>query len=372
MLINRKKQFFNKNNFFDKIFKLDWILLFIILLICTIGFGALYSASDGNLSPWALNHFYRSLLGFFVLIIISQLNTNLILNNSYTLYIFCIVCLIYVNIFGSGAVKRWIDLKLFFFQPSELTKIAIILFLAKFFSDFPNKPNSLVHCFISFLIVIIPTYMVVNQPDLGTGFMLFLLGVTLIFLNGLSFKIIFSLLFLIVTAMPFIWQSLYDYQKLRILVFLNPKLDSLGTGYQIMQSKIAIGSGGILGKGFLLGSQSRLDFLPEKHTDFIFTLIAEEMGFFGSIFVLFLFFVLLMLLFKYFLEEDNFTKKFIIFGVSVLLFLYITLNIGMVSGLVPVVGAPLPFISHGGTSLLTAFIGIGLVQNIRINSKLEK
>ncbi len=371
MLINKKKQFYVENNLIDKFFKLDWFLLLIVLLICTIGFGALYSAADGKMYPWAINHFYKSVLGFVVVIIISQLKTNFIFKNSYLLYAFCIICLIYVNFFGSGDVKRWMDLKLFFFQPSELTKISIILFLAKFFHDFPNRSNNLLYYFIPFCIITIPTYMVINQPDLGTGFMLFLLGSILIFLNGLSFKIIFSIFFLILASIPFIWQSLYEYQKLRILVFLNPKLDSLGTGYQIMQSKIAIGSGGVFGKGFLLGSQSRLDFLPEKHTDFIFTLIAEEMGFLGSISVLCLFAILIFLLFRYFLEEKIFIRKFVIFGVSVLLFLYITLNIGMVSGLVPVVGAPLPFISHGGTSLLTAFIGIGLVQNIRVNSKLE-
>ena len=169
--------------------------------------------------------------------------------------------------------------------------------------------------------------------------------------------------------MPFIWNQLYDYQKDRILVFLNPEMDSLGSGYQIIQSKIAIGSGGFFGKGFLLGSQSRLNYLPEKHTDFIFTLISEEFGFLGSIFIILIFCVLIFLTMKISLKVDTLFSKVVVFGIGFLLFLYLSLNIGMVCGLLPVVGAPLPLISYGGTSLLTVLIGIGIILSISVHEK---
>ena len=275
--------------------------------------------------------------------------------------------LIYVDFYGVGDVKRWIDLKFIFLQPSELTKIALILFLSKFFIDFPMKKSGILFFIIPFVLVLLPTLLIMKQPDLGTGFMVLLLGGTIIFLAGLNWKILTFLIIGVLSSIPILWHQLYEYQKHRIIVFLNPQTDTLGSGYQIMQSKIAIGSGGLFGKGYLLGSQSRLEYLPEKHTDFVFTLIAEEMGLIGSLFVILLFILLIWLLIKNFFQEENFSYKLIIFGVSFLFFLYVSLNIGMVSGLIPVVGAPLPFISHGGTSLLTVFIGLGIVQSIRVN-----
>ena len=212
-----------------------------------------------------------------------------------------------------------------------------------------------------------PGFLIINQPDLGTGSMLILLGFAMIFLNGLSLNIILSIILASLISLPVIWQNLLEYQKYRILVFLNPELDTLGKGYQIMQSKIAIGSGGVFGKGFLTGSQSRLDFLPEKHTDFVYTLISEEMGFVGSISVLILYLAINISLMREFLKEENLTNKIVIFGVSFLIFLYVVFNVGMVTGLIPVVGAPLPFISNGGTSLITIFIGLGIVQSIRVS-----
>ena len=365
MLISNK--FYKPDSILKKIFKLDWVLLFVVLIICIIGVGALYSAGDGSLKPWALNHIYKVILGFFIVFILSQFKINFIMNFSVILYIFCILCLIYVTYFGVGDVKRWIDLKYFFFQPSELAKIAIILLLAKFFTDFPNNSKNILYNLIAISLVLIPGFLIINQPDLGTGSMLILLGFAIIFLNGLSWNFILSITLVSLISIPVIWQNLLEYQKYRILVFLNPELDTLGKGYQIMQSKIAIGSGGMFGKGYLTGSQSRLDFLPEKHTDFVYTLISEEMGFIGSMSLLILYFVIIILLMKEYLKEEDFTNKIIIFGVSFLIFLYVIFNVGMVSGLIPVVGAPLPFISNGGTSLITIFIGLGIIQSIRVS-----
>ena len=365
MLISNK--FYKPDSILKKIFKLDWILLFIVLIICIIGVGALYSAGDGSLKPWALNHIYKVIFGFFIVFILSQFKINFIMNFSVILYIFCILCLIYVTYFGVGDVKRWIDLKYFFFQPSELAKIAIILLLAKFFTDFPNNSKNILYNLIAISLVLIPGFLIINQPDLGTGSMLILLGFAIIFLNGLSWNVILSITLVSLISIPVIWQNLLEYQKYRILVFLNPELDTLGKGYQIMQSKIAIGSGGMFGKGYLTGSQSRLDFLPEKHTDFVYTLISEEMGFIGSMSLLILYFVIIFILMREFLKEEDFTNKIIIFGISFLIFLYVIFNVGMVSGLIPVVGAPLPFISNGGTSLITIFIGLGIIQSIRVS-----
>ena len=366
-MFSYKYEFYKQNSILKKLFKMDWVLLFLVSCICIIGVGALYSAGDANLKPWATNHIYKIILGFSIVFILSQFKIKFIMNFAVILYFFCILCLIYVIYFGVGDVKRWIDLKYLFFQPSELAKISVILLLAKFFTEYPNNSNSILYYILSILLVLIPGFLIINQPDLGTGSMLILLGFSIIFLNGLSRNIILSTLLISFISLPIIWQNLLDYQKYRILVFLNPELDVLGKGYQIMQSKIAIGSGGMFGKGFLTGSQSRLDFLPEKHTDFVFTLISEEMGFIGSISVLILYFLINVLLIKEFLKKENFTNKIIIFGVSFLIFLYVIFNIGMVTGLIPVVGAPLPFISNGGTSLITIFIGLGIIQSIRVS-----
>ena len=369
MISNKKTKFNDELTIWKKILMFDWMVLFVVFLLCLIGIGTLYSASDGNLHPWSLNHFYRCCFGFLIIFILGMIKPKYYFKYSYLIYFLCILGLIYVHFFGVGNVKRWIDLKLFFLQPSELTKLALILFLAKYFNDFPSKLSNFIYYIIPFFAVIIPTLIVINQPDLGTGFMIFILGISLIFIIGLPWKAVFFILFASLASIPLLWQQLYEYQKHRIIVFLNPKIDTLGSGYQIMQSKIAIGSGGFFGKGYLLGSQSRLDYLPEKHTDFVFTLISEEMGIIGSFIVLFLFILLLYLLLKGFYKEKNLLNKIVIFGVSFLFFLYVSLNIGMVSGLIPVVGAPLPFISHGGTSLLTVFLAIGIIQSIKINRK---
>ncbi len=366
-MLSYKNRFYRQDGVLKKLFKIDWVLLFLVLIICIIGVGALYSAGDGSLQPWALNHLYKIILGFLIIFILSQFKINFIIKFSVIFYVFCILCLIYVIYFGTGDVKRWIDLKYFYFQPSELTKISVILLLAKFFNDYPNHSKKFIYTLIAIFFVLVPSFLIINQPDLGTGSMLLLLGFSLIFLNGLSWNIILSITFVSLISVPIIWQNLLEYQKYRILVFLNPELDTLGKGWQIIQSKIAIGSGGMFGKGFLTGSQSRLDFLPEKHTDFVYTLISEEMGFVGSLLVLILYLFINIILMREFLKEEVFTNKILIFGVSFLIFLYVVFNIGMVSGLIPVVGAPLPFISNGGTSLITIFIGLGIIQSIRVS-----
>ena len=256
------------------------------------------------------------------------------------------------------------------FQPSEAMKIALILILARYFDHVSRiELDKLKSYILPLFLIFLPGFLVISQPDLGTGLTIILLGLAILFFVGISMKFVILCFILLASSVPFIWNQLYDYQKDRILVFLNPELDSLGSGYQIIQSKIAIGSGGIFGKGYLLGSQSRLNYLPEKHTDFIFTLISEELGFLGSISIILIFCILIISIMKISFRVKSLFSKIVTFGIGFLLFLYLSLNIGMVCGLLPVVGAPLPLISYGGTSLLTVLIGVGIVLSIDINDK---
>ena len=285
-------------------------------------------------------------------------------------FIIGILSLILIKFVGTGNVQRWITLGGINFQPSEAMKLALILILARYFDHISRiELDKLKTYVIPLFLILLPGFLVISQPDLGTGLTIILLGLAILFFVGISMKFVVFCFILLSSSIPFIWNQLYDYQKERILVFLNPEIDSLGSGYQIIQSKIAIGSGGFFGKGYLLGSQSRLNYLPEKHTDFIFTLISEELGFIGSISIISIFCILIISIMKISFKVQSLFSKIVTFGIGFLLFLYLSLNIGMVCGLLPVVGAPLPLISYGGTSLLTVLIGLGIVLSINIHDK---
>jgi len=355
---------------FLKLLKLNWLIIFCVILLGFVGVASLYSAAGGNWEPWAKNHLLRLIFGFFLMVILAFLPPNLFYKFSILSFCVGIVALVLVKFIGSGNVQRWITIAGVNFQPSEFMKLALILILAKYFDHISRiQLDKLLTYLIPLFLILLPGFIVISQPDLGTGLTIILLGLAILFFVGISMKFVIVCFLLAATSVPFIWNQLYDYQKDRILVFLNPEMDSLGSGYQIIQSKIAIGSGGFFGKGFLLGSQSRLNYLPEKHTDFIFTLIAEEFGFLGSIFIILIFCVLIFLTMKISLKVDTLFSKVVVFGIGFLLFLYLSLNIGMVCGLLPVVGAPLPLISYGGTSLLTVLIGIGIILSISVHEK---
>ena len=355
---------------FFKLLKLNWLIIICVILLGFVGVASLYSAAGGNWEPWAKNHFLRLIFGFFLMLILAFLPPKLFYKFSIVSFCLGIVALMLVKFIGSGNVQRWITIAGVNFQPSEFMKLALILILAKYFDHISRiQLDKLLTYLIPLFLILLPGFIVISQPDLGTGLTIILLGLAILFFVGISMKFVIVCFLLITISVPFIWNQLYDYQKDRILVFLNPEMDSLGSGYQIIQSKIAIGSGGFFGKGFLLGSQSRLNYLPEKHTDFIFTLISEEFGFLGSIFIILIFCILIFLTMKIFLRVDTLFSKVVVFGIGFLLFLYLSLNIGMVCGLLPVVGAPLPLISYGGTSLLTVLIGIGIVLSISVHEK---
>ena len=374
--MNYKSNRFSTDNsssiLLTKLLKINWLIVLCVVFLGLIGVAALYSAAGGNWNPWAKSHLIRLIVGVVLMFIIAFIHPKFFYKLTLISFLLGLLSLVFVKFFGVGSVQRWITIGGLNIQPSELMKFALILMLAKYFDQL-SKINfdRLFSYVIPILYIIIPGLIVISQPDLGTGLTLIILGFAILFYVGVSLKFVFIFLLTFISSVPIIWQQLYDYQKNRILVFLNPEMDSLGSGYQIIQSKIAIGSGGIFGKGYLLGSQSRLNYLPEKHTDFIFTLISEELGFFGAMIIILTFCVLIFSIAKISFSVETLFSKVIVFGVSLLIFLYLTLNIGMVCGLLPVVGAPLPLISYGGTALFTILISIGVVLSINVHKNEE-
>ncbi|MDC1111292.1 rod shape-determining protein RodA [Alphaproteobacteria bacterium] len=362
----------SSNILLTKFLKINWLIVLCVVFLGLIGVAALYSAAGGNWNPWAKSHLIRLIIGVVLMFIIAFIHPKFFYKLTLISFLIGLLSLVFVKFFGVGSVQRWITIGGLNIQPSELMKFALILMLAKYFDQL-SKINfdRLFSYVIPIIYIIIPGLIVISQPDLGTGLTLIILGFAILFYVGVSLKFVFIFLLTFISSVPIIWQQLYDYQKNRILVFLNPEMDSLGSGYQIIQSKIAIGSGGVFGKGYLLGSQSRLNYLPEKHTDFIFTLISEELGFFGAIIIILTFCVLIFSIAKISFSVETLFSKVIVFGVSLLIFLYLTLNIGMICGLLPVVGAPLPLISYGGTALFTILISIGVVLSINVHKNEE-
>ncbi len=356
--------------FFSKLLKINWIIIFCLIFLGLVGVASLYSAAGSDWNPWARNHLIRLIFGFCLMFVIAFIPSQFFIKYSVLSFVLGVFALILVKIIGSGSVQRWLSFGSINFQPSEIMKLALILILAKYFDHISKiQLNKLIPYIIPILIIMIPGFLVISQPDLGTGLTIILLGLSILFFIGISMKFVIFSILISISSVPFIWQQLYEYQKNRILVFLNPEMDSLGSGYQIIQSKIAIGSGGLFGKGYLLGTQSRLNYLPEKHTDFIFTLISEELGFLGSISIILVFCLLIASIMKISFKVESLFSKVVAFGIGFLIFLYLSLNIGMVCGLLPVVGAPLPLVSYGGTSLLTVLIGVGIVLSINIHDK---
>ena len=367
---------YNKLNselsFFQKVKKLDFILIFCIILLSAISLLVMYSTDGGEILYHTKSHFIKLLTFFSLMMVISFFNIKLWHITSYFIYFIIILLLIWVSIYGikvSGS-QRWINLYFIVLQPSELMKIGIILCLAKYYHRLKiENVNSFTTIIISLSIIIVPIILVLSQPDLGTSILIALSGLIVLWLGGVKMKYFFISLIGFLISLPFIISFLKPYQKMRILTFLDPDRDPLGAGYQIIQSKIAIGSGGITGKGFLKGTQSYLEFLPEKHTDFIFTLFSEEFGFVGSICLLLIYSIIIIRIIRIgAISRSNFAKLFC-FGFAFAIFVYIVVNLSMVLGLLPIVGSPLPILSFGGSSLLATMIGFGIVLSAKINHK---
>ena len=367
---------YNKLNselsFFQKVKKLDFILIFCIILLSTISLLVMYSTDGGEILYHTKSHFIKLLTFFSLMMVISFFNIKLWHITSYFIYFIIILLLIWVSVYGikvSGS-QRWINLYFIVLQPSELMKIGIILCLAKYYHRLKiENVNSFTTIIVSLSIIIVPIILVLSQPDLGTSILIALSGLIVLWLGGVKMKYFFISLISFLISLPFIISFLKPYQKMRILTFLDPDRDPLGAGYQIIQSKIAIGSGGITGKGFLKGTQSYLEFLPEKHTDFIFTLFSEEFGFVGSICLLLIYSIIIIRIIRIgVISRSNFAKLFC-FGFAFAIFIYIVVNLSMVLGLLPIVGSPLPILSFGGSSLLATMIGFGIVLSAKINHK---
>ncbi len=356
---------------FQKIKDLDYILLISILLLSSISMFVMYSTDGGEILYHTKSHFIKLIIFFFMMIFVALLNIKIWHISAYVFYLSIIVLLIWVSFFGisvSGS-QRWLDLYFIALQPSELMKIAIILCLAKYFHRLKTEHvNNFVTIFVSIIIIVVPMILVLSQPDLGTSILIALSGLVVLWLGGVKIKYFFYSFIGFVISLPFIISFLKPYQKLRILTFLDPDRDPLGAGYQIIQSKIAIGSGGFYGKGFLKGTQSYLDFLPEKHTDFIFTLFSEEFGFVGSIFLLLIYLIIIIRIVRIgAISRSSFAKLFC-FGFAFAIFIYISVNLFMVLGLLPIVGSPLPIMSYGGSSMLATMIGFGIVMSAKIHN----
>ena len=351
---------------FKSLIDINWIYFFLLLIIFWVGEINLYSAANGNFEPWAYNQFKRFLLFLPIFFFILMLQPRFIFNITEIILI-CIVIGLIITLFfgytGMGA-KRWIRIGGFNLQISEFAKIALVLFMAKYFHKLnAEKTIGLFRSIVPLIVSLLVFLLVAIQPDLGTAIIILTLGLIAIFYAGIN--LIYPLLSLIVLglASPFLWTLLKPYQQNRVKIFLNPDLDPLGKGYHIIQSKIAIGSGGIRGNGFLGGSQSSLDFLPEKETDFVFAIFSEQFGFTGSMIILglFLLFFLVPILKSFSLTQVF--NKLILFVLSFKIFFEFLINISMTIGLVPVVGVALPFMSYGGSSLLSNMIICALLMN---------
>ena len=364
---------FGKVSFFQKIKSMDFYLLISIILLGIVSVIAMYSTdiSDGNFYH-SFNHALRFGVFFSLMIFLSFINIKYYFSLSIIFYIIVLSLLIGATFFGTTVQgsQRWINLYFINLQPSELMKIAIIAFLARYYHRVqPDAVNTIKKIIIPFVILIVPILLVLSQPDLGTSVLIALSGLAVIWLAGINIKyIIYSFLGLII-SFPFVISILKPYQKIRILTFINPDRDPLGAGYQIIQSKIAVGSGGLTGKGFLKGTQGYLDFLPEKHTDFIFTLFSEEFGFVGSLLLLTLYAFIIIRILVIGSNSRNYFGKFFCYGFAISIFFYISVNMLMVLGMLPIVGSPLPIMSYGGSSMLSMMIALGIVMSTRIYSR---
>ncbi|ODN42769.1 rod shape-determining protein RodA [Piscirickettsia litoralis] len=348
---------------------LDSTLLILLILLAVCGCALLYSASGQSVT--ALKHQgMRLTAAFAAMLILAQISPRYYQRSASWLYCFGVVLLAAVLLFGhvSNGAQRWLDLGVFQFQPAEFMKIALPVALAAFLSE-REPPLPLGFILIALAIVAVPFSLIIKQPDLGTALLIGASGFFVIFLAGISWRWLLFMLGSLAVCAPIIWQFLHAYQKKRILTLLNPESDPLGSGYHIIQSKIAIGSGGFAGKGLLQGTQSNLEFLPERTTDFIFSVLGEEAGFIGAIVVLTLYFLIIVRgSFIALNAEDQFSR--LLAGSLVLTFFtYVFVNIGMVSGLLPVVGVPLPLISYGGSSMVTLMAGFGILMSIQTHKK---
>ena len=349
----------------QKLWQIHWFFVLMLMATAVAGFAMLYSAADGHVDPWANRHALRFAFGIMLMIAVAVIDIRFWLRYAYVIYAIVLLLLGGVEIAGSMGMgaRRWISLGFVNLQPSELMKVAMVLALARYFHgggiEDIRRPLFLIP---PILIVAAPSALVLRQPDLGTGLILLITGAALFFMAGVRIWKFAAVGLLGLISMPIAWQFLHQYQRRRILTFLDPESDPLGAGYHIIQSKIAFGSGGLSGRGFLQGTQGHLNFLPEMQTDFIFTMLAEEFGLIGGLALLGLYTLLLIYGIAISLRSRSHFGGLLAMGVTSTFFLYVFINMAMVMGLIPVVGVPLPLISYGGTAMMTLMFGFGLLM----------
>lgn len=363
----RSRQSFS---FTERLLRLNWLLVLLVCALGAVGIGMLISASGGDTEPWAARQIVWFGAGLLVMLTVALIDIGFWLRAAYTIYGLAFALLVGVELLGAAVMgaQRWIDIGVIQLQPSELMKIALVLALARYFHGIALESLGRIRTYIPpQLMILAPAAMILRQPDLGTALLVVLGGGIMLFLAGLKAWKIGVAVAIALGSGPVAWQFLHDYQRERILTFFNPEADPLGAGYHILQSKIALGSGGLLGKGYLQGTQSHLNFLPEKQTDFIFTMMAEELGFFGVTAVLLLYLAIATYGVVMSCRSSNHFGRLLGMGVTVTFFFHVFFNIAMVIGLIPIVGLPLPLISYGGSSMLSLMLGLGLLMCVHVN-----
>ncbi len=364
-------------NPFIKIIYINWPLQILILATALFGFLMLYSVSGGSWDPWTKPQINRFFISFILIFVMSAISISFWQKISPFCYILGLALLIAVYFYGDTGMgaKRWLDLRIIKLQPSEAFKISMVMALAYYYHKLPvNKVSHPFYVLVPLLLIIIPALIVFRQPDLGTALVIIMIGIFVMFIAGVHFGYFLfgglsfcTLLFILFQSRGTDWQLLKDYHFRRIDTFLDPSVDPLGAGYHITQSKIALGSGGLFGRGYMQGSQSQLNFLPEKHTDFIFTTLAEEFGFFGTIGLLIIYsLIVAFCIFSALATTDKFSRL-LITGLCMTFFTYFSINIAMVMGLLPVVGIPLPLVSYGGSSMIVIMLSFGLIQSAHVH-----
>ncbi len=354
----------------QKLWQIHWFFILLLAVVASVGFAMLYSAAGGNVDPWAKRHALRFGIGIVLMIGVAVIDTRIWLRYAYAIYLAILLLLVAVDVGGSMGMgaRRWINIGFFNLQPSELMKIAMVLALARYFHggsmEDIRRPTFLLP---PILIVCVPAAFVLRQPDLGTSIILLITAAGLFFMAGVRLWKFTLLSFLSLAALPIAWQFLHEYQRKRVLTFLSPESDPLGAGYHIIQSKIAFGSGGLSGRGFLQGTQGHLNFLPEMQTDFIFTMLSEELGLIGGLILLGLYILMMAYGVAISIRSRSHFGCLLGMGVTTTFFLYVFINMAMVMGLIPVVGVPLPLISYGGTAMLTLLLGFGLLMGVWVH-----
>ncbi|MFQ5972904.1 MAG: rod shape-determining protein RodA [Alphaproteobacteria bacterium] len=357
----------------EKLLHLNWALVALVVVTACVGFAMLYSAANGDLSPWASRQMLRFGIGFVIMLVVAVVDLKFWFRFAYPAYAVALALLGAVEIMGSVGMgaQRWLDLGFMRLQPSEIMKVSLVLALARYFHGIDNEDvGRLLYLVAPVLLVGAPTFLVLKQPDLGTAVVLAMIGGALFWLAGVRVWQFVAVGAATLAAIPIVWKSLHGYQQQRILTFINPETDPLGAGYHILQSKIALGSGGVFGRGFLQGTQSHLNFLPEKQTDFIFTMLAEEFGLAGGLGLVMLYLMLMIYGVAISLRARSQFGRLLAAGLTTSFFLYVFINIAMVMGLLPVVGVPLPLISYGGTAMLTVMVGFGLIMSVYLHRDL--